>query len=143
MAVVIDDHLFFDLIAGIASPAVRDAVAAEAVYTTGCWYYRLARAVLAGSGAGSLSSRLETLGTAARDDTLAAIRRLPDEVGLLSFRTVAPVMATLAVRRSLNMLNAEALAVALVADAELVVAVGSDLLRDGAQDLQLGYQVLT
>ncbi len=40
------------------------------------------------------------------------------------------------------MLNAEALAVALVTGAELRVAVGSELLRNGAHDLQVGYQVL-
>lgn len=40
------------------------------------------------------------------------------------------------------MLNAEALAVALVAGAELRVAVASKLLRDGAHDLQVGYKVL-
>ena len=142
MAVVIDDHLLLNLIADIASPLVRQAVAGEAVYTTCCWYYRLARAVLAGGVTGSLSSRLEHLGEQARDATLASIRRLPDEVGLLGFRTVAPVMATLSVRRPLNMLNAEALAVALVAGAELRVAVGSDLLRDGSHDLGVGYLVL-
>lgn len=40
------------------------------------------------------------------------------------------------------MLNAEALAVALVAGAELRVAVGSDLHRDGAGDLGVGHLVL-
>lgn len=84
MAVVIDDHLLLDLIAGIASPAAHEAVSNDAVDTTGCWYYRLA----------------------------------------------------------LNMLNAEALAVALVAGADLRVAVASELPRDGAHDLQVGYQVL-
>ena len=54
---------------------------------------------------------------------------------------LAPVMATLSVRRPLNMLN-QALAVVLVAGAELRVAVGSDLLRDGAHDLGVDYLVL-
>lgn len=142
MAVVIDDRPLLDLIADIASPLVRQAVAGEAVYTTCCWYYRLARAVLAGGVTGSLSSRLEHMGEQARGATLASIRRLPDEVGLLGFRTLAPVMATLSVRRPLNMLNAEALAVALVAGGEIRVAVGSDLLRDGAHDLGVGYLVV-
>ncbi|MGH9150833.1 MAG: hypothetical protein ACRD03_00170 [Acidimicrobiales bacterium] len=121
---------------------MHDAVAGEAVYTTGCWYYRLARALLAASGAGSLSSRLEAVGPAARDDALESVRRLPDRIGLVSLRTSAPVMATLPVRRSLNMLNAEALAVALIVRGGLVVTVDSDLLRDGAADLGVGYQVL-
>ena len=77
MAVVIDDHLLLDVVAGVASPAEREAVANEVVYTTGCWYYRLARAVLAGSGDGSLSGRLDALGPEARDAALESIRRLP------------------------------------------------------------------
>jgi len=51
-------------------------------------------------------------------------------------------MANLAVRRPLNMLNAEALAVALVTGAELRVAIGSDLLGDGAEELDIRYRVL-
>ncbi len=142
MAVVLDDRLLLDLLAGTASAAVEAATAHETVYTTGCWYFRLARAVLAGSGTGALSSRLESVGPATSRAVLESIRRLPEGVGLLSFRTVVPVMATLRVSRSLNMLNAEALAVALIVGGGLVVAVGSDLLRDGAADLGVGYQVL-
>ncbi len=52
-------------------------------------------------------------------------------------------MAALRVRRPLNMLNAEALAAALVAGARLRVAIGSELLQDGARDLEVDYQVLS
>jgi hypothetical protein len=143
VAVVIDDHLLLDLIVGTASPAALEAVGSDAVFTTGCWYYRLARAVVASTGAGSLSGQLEALGPGARDAALESIRRLPDSVGLLSLRTVVPVMAALRVRRPLNMLNAEALAAALVAGARLRVAIGSELLQDGARDLEIDYQVLS
>lgn len=142
MAVVIDDHILLDLIVGGPSPAALEAVESDALYTTGCWYYRLARAAVTGTGAGSLSGRLEVPGPEERDAAVESIRRLPDSVGLLSLRTVVPVMAALRVRRPLNMLNAEALAVALVAGASLAVAVGSELLQGGAADLEIGYRVV-
>jgi hypothetical protein len=44
-------------------------------------------------------------------------------IGLLSYRTLVPVMAALRVRRPLNMLNADALAVALVVDGAIRVKV--------------------
>jgi hypothetical protein len=40
-----------------------------------------------------------------------SLQELPDEIGLLTSRTVVPVMLALGVRRPLNMLSAEALAV--------------------------------
>jgi hypothetical protein len=55
MAVVIDDHLLLGMLAGLPSEAIAEEMRAEVVYTTGCWHYRLARAVQAGSGSGSLS----------------------------------------------------------------------------------------
>lgn len=119
MAVVLDEHLLLDVLAGVVSPAVRDEIGDDVLYTTGCWYYRLSRAVLASSGAGSLSGRFATLGSAGRDVALESLRHLPATIGLLSSRTIVPVMAALRVRRPANMLNAEALAVALVVDANI------------------------
>lgn len=53
-----------------------------------------------------------------------------------------PVMAALRVQRQLNMLAAEALAVALVTGGRLFVRVDSPLLAAGADDLNLSYLVL-
>ena len=60
---------------------------------------------------------------------LISLQEVPDEIGLLTSRTVVPVMLALRVRRPLNMLNAEALAVALLAGAELIVTTESPLFR--------------
>jgi hypothetical protein len=57
-------------------------------------------------------------------------------------RTLVPVMAALRVRRQLNLLNAEALAVALLTSGVLVVSTDSPLLRSGALDVGFVYQVL-
>ncbi len=71
------------------------------------------------------------------------MRQLPERIGFLSLRGVVPVMAALRLQRPLNMLNAEALAIAAVVDGRLRVAVGSDLLRDGAAELGVDYQVIS
>ncbi len=51
-------------------------------------------------------------------------------------------MAALLVKRQVNMLTAEALAVALVTGGRLFVSVESQLLATGADDLRLSYLVL-
>ena len=141
MAIVIDDHLLLEVLAGIESPALSEELRAGVVFTTGCWYYRLSRAVRAGSGAGSLSGRLAGLEPSQRDRALLGLQDLPSMIGLLSYRTLVPVMAALRVRRPLNMLNADALAVALVVDGAIRVRVLSALLSDGARDLDVDYEV--
>jgi len=142
MAVVIDDHLLLGVLAGLPSEAIAEEMQADVVYTTGCWYYRLARAVQAGSGSGSLAGRLGALGAEERERALTSLQVLPQMIGLLSYRTVVPVMAALRVRRPLNMLNAEALAVALIVDGRVRTAVSSELLRSGAQDLAIDDQTV-
>ena len=61
MAVSVDDHLLLGFLAGLQSEAVSEETQADIVYTTGCWYYRLARAVRADAGSGSLTRRQLTL----------------------------------------------------------------------------------
>jgi hypothetical protein len=51
-------------------------------------------------------------------------------------------MFSLRVRRHLNVLTAEALAVAVLLQARVVVTTDAPLLRTGAADLGLNYQVL-
>ncbi|HTX01552.1 MAG TPA: hypothetical protein VMD59_22395 [Acidimicrobiales bacterium] len=41
MSLVVDDHLLLALLSS-ESPSVEPA---EAIFTTGCWHYRLARAI--------------------------------------------------------------------------------------------------
>lgn len=50
-------------------------------------------------------------------------------------------MAGLVVRRQPNLLTAEALAAALVADGTICVTVDSPLLRDGAEDLGIPFRL--
>jgi len=140
LAVVIDDHLLLSLLAGTAPPSVTDEARSGTVYTTACWYYRLARAV-ASSGAGSLSSRLTTLADAEQAKVRHQLDDLPAGIGILGWRTVVPVMVALRVRQQLNLLNAEALAVALLTSATVVITTASPLLRAGAADLGVDYRI--
>ena len=143
MAIVIDDHLLLDVLAGTESRELGDALDAGAVFTTGCWYYRLSRAVRTGSGTGSLSGRLSVLEPSQRDRALAGLQDLPSTIGLIGSRTLIPPMTALRVRRPLNMLNADALAVALVVDGGIRVKTRSELLGGGARDLGVDYRVFS
>ena len=69
-------------------------------------------------------------------------QELPDDVGLLHPRVVVPVMFALRVRRQLNLQSAEALAVALLVGGRLSVTTDAPLLRSGAHDLGVEYEVL-
>ena len=142
MAIVIDDHILFDVLAARASSTIQGEIDRGGVFTTGSWYYRLARAVGAGPGPGRLARRVESLTADEATRFRAALDDLPAEVGLLSLRFTVPVMQALRVRRPLNMLNAEALAAAVLLDASLVVSVDSALLRSGAADLAVDYTVV-
>ncbi|MDQ6615772.1 MAG: hypothetical protein M3083_13795 [Actinomycetota bacterium] len=66
---------------------------------------------------------------------IASVERLPEQVGLLSLRELVPVMTALDTRRRLNLLTAEAVAVAVVLDATIVVTTESALLTETCRDL--------
>ena len=76
-----------------------------------------------------------------RRGALTALDQLPDRIGLLDFRTVVPTMAALNVGRQLNLLAAEALAAALLLDADVLVATDAPLIRQGAARLGLTYRI--
>lgn len=141
MALVVDDYLLLDLLAGEPAEWLRAESSSSAIYTTASWYYRLALAAHRGSGVGTLSGRIASMPERQREAALAAIDNLPSQMGLLPARLLVPVMAKLDVRRRPNLLTAEALAVALVVDGGLVVTVEAPLLRSGASDLGVPYRV--
>lgn len=142
MAVVIDDRLLLDVLARRVAAPVASELASGGVFTTSSWYYRLGRAAFGGSGAGMLSSRLASFEAPVRDRVLAALQELPDDVGSLHPRVVVPVMFALRVRRQLNVLSADALAVALLVRGRLLVTTDASLLRSSAEELGISYDVL-
>ena len=140
--IVIDDQLLLAVLSETAPDDITAAVGKGEVFTTGSWYYRLGRAVTAGTGTGALSGRFQALDVSVRQRVSASLEDLPDQIGLLSLRVVVPVMQALAATRTLNFLNAEALGAALLLDASIAVTVDAPLLRAGAADLSVGYRLI-
>lgn len=99
----------------------------DEVFTTGCWYLRLCQAVARGAG-GALSGPLLSLAASRREAALRAVLELPDAVGMLTWRIVAPVMAAQLAGpgRGLNLLAREALAAASVLEAQVLMAPGNE-----------------
>ena len=113
----------------------------DRVFTSGYWYLRLCQAVVRGSG-GALSRPLLSLPPGRREAAIRAVLELPDHIELLSWRQLAPVMASQLAGpgRGLNLLSREALAVATVLEAEVITAVGNEnhLLRAALRQVGLG-----
>jgi hypothetical protein len=111
--IVVDDRLLFAVLAESGEPTVApfiDAADRGEMFTTGTWYWRLAR-IVAGPGRGSLSRTLDALSEAERIRVRLSLEVLPLSIGLLSLRRLVPVMAALP--GQLNLLTAEAVAAAL------------------------------
>ena len=81
-----------------------------------------------------MSGLLLALPPARRARVVQVVLELPERVEMLSWRVVAPVMANQfdGPGRRLNLLSREALAVASILNAEVVMAIGNEnhLLRD-------------
>ncbi len=50
--------LLLDVLAGLTNDEIREALQESGVFTTGCWYYQLSRAVHGDEVTGSLSRQL-------------------------------------------------------------------------------------
>jgi hypothetical protein len=95
----------------------------DEVFTTGLWYLRLCQAVLAASQiAGVLSEPFAALKEPDRQSALDALVDLPSEMGLLSLRDLAPLIAPLRQRYQLNVLAGEALGAAVELGAGVLMA---------------------
>ena len=140
--IVVDDHTLLAVLAGNADSDLLARVDSGDVFTTGSWYYRLARAVRDRQFSGSLSRRLESLPPEDKRTVVMSLGTLPEQIGVQSPRILVPVMAALSADiRRLNHLNAEALASALVLPAALRVVVASDVLRSACSTLGIALQV--
>jgi hypothetical protein len=112
--VIVDDALLLAILAeqeGVSEALLPTAAEAGEVFTTGSWYWRLARA-LARPGQGALSRALVASSEDEQRRVHNALDQLPAEIGLLSMRRLVPVMAALP--GQLNLLTAEAVAAAVV-----------------------------
>lgn len=133
---VVDDHNLLRVLAGQFENDDADALEAGAVFTTGSWYWRLARAVRGPASSGQLTRAFATLGDQSQDAVRAALADLPAQVGLYGARELVPVMTSLRTPRRVN-LSGEAVDTALLLDATIVVATRSDLMAESCQALDI------
>jgi hypothetical protein len=139
---VIDDHLLLGHLVGRLTGWMAQQVRESAVYTTASWYYGVANAATHGSGSGSLSGQIASLPDDEQQVFRSKIASLPDSIGLVGPRTLVPIMAAFRVPQRLNYLNAGALALAVVAEASIVVRTDSPLLRDACETMRVDYRVV-
>ena len=126
MTQLVDDRLLVTLLGGGDPPRP-----AEAVWTTGYWYVRLCRAVLGSTGpAGVLSTSFAALPGALHTQALRALLELPDRIGLVSLRTLGPLIGELSRRHRLNPLSIEVLAAAIQLEADVYLSAPSPRLEE-------------
>lgn len=122
---LVDDQLLSGILRG-ASPPKRRAP----VYTTGYWYVRLCQAVLgAADRPGTLSGPFLALPEPVRERAVNALLQLPDSVGLVSLRELAPLIGHHRRRHDLNILGMEVLAAAVHLEADVYLSAPSPRLE--------------
>ena len=100
---LIDDQLLGSVLRGRPSPRPN-----ASIYTTGYFYVRLCQAVLGSSAVtGVLSAPFASLPGDLRARAMRSLLELPEDIGLLSLRELAPVIGQLRVRYNLNTLGME------------------------------------
>jgi len=125
---LVDDRVLSGLLQGRAAPHLR---VHEGVYTTGCWYVRLCQAAFSPTVSGVLSGAFTELPEHLRGRAMESLLELPADIGLVSLRTLAPLIGQLRRRhRKLNLLSIEALAAALHLNADVCLATPSPPLQE-------------
>lgn len=140
MVLVVDDAL---LLTGSAPSELRSAMRRSELFTTGSWYYRLARAAHDRTFSGALSSAVGALPLDHQAHVQAGLEALPPEVGLLGMRRLVPVIRRIDVGRRLNFLTVEAVAAAVSLGGALRVTTESRLLSDASRVLEIDHQLLS
>jgi hypothetical protein len=136
--VIVNDALLLALLAeqeGISGALLITGAEDGEVFTTGAWYWRLAR-----PGRGALSRALTASSENEQRGVHRALDQLPAEIGLLSMRRLVPVMAALP--GQLNLLTAEAVAAAVVLGARIAVSTASPLLAAAASSVDVSVDVV-
>jgi hypothetical protein len=131
---VIDDQLVLSLILGRAVRAEGDLL------TTYTWWWRLGAAIRRRDG-GALSGPTLGLSDLERAALVDTVDALPTRIQVPDPRALYPLAADIAAAHSLNLLSAEAVAAAVVFEAEIVVAADNPSVRRVAEALEVAYRV--
>lgn len=136
---LIDDQALGLVLRGHSPRAIRRFEIA----TTGYWYVRLCQAVLGATDRpGVLSRPFADLPLDMRDRTIGAVLELPDEIGLMSLRTLGPDIGRLRGHHSLNILGMEVLAAAIHLEATVFLSVSSPRLEAALGSENCRYRIL-
>lgn len=118
MNAVVDDQCLSLILRGNSIAELEGC----SVFTTGYWYFRLCQAYFRSTSSGVLSRPYKDLAEPERSQAERRLLRLPDDIGLVSLRELAPSMAKLTVNYpTINLLAREALAASLFLDAKVVL----------------------
>ena len=138
MTQIVDDQLLGELLRGGHPPRPT-----EAVHTTGYWYVRLCQAVLGASErTGARSQPFAGQAPGIREPAIRRLLELPDEIGLVSLRTLGPLIARQRRRHRLNAPGIEALAAAAHLGADVFLSVPSPRLEDALRAEGLRVEVV-
>ena len=141
MTLLVDDQLLSVVLRGQELPAPLGSD--PTIATTGYWYVRLCQAVLGvADRPGTLSGPFTALPGDQREQALAAVLELPEEIGLVSLRELGPVIGRLRARHQLNILGAEALAAAVYLDATVALSARSPRLEGALSVEGMSFQVV-
>lgn len=133
--IVVDDHFIAQR---LAAGSLGDAD--EQVATTCSWWWRLS-AALAGSRGGALARRVAMLDPSQRRALFRTVASLPRRILVVDIRELIPAMAALSAVHHLNQLAAEAVVVAELLGADLVVSQDTPTVRHAATARGLSYRV--
>ena len=136
---LVDDQLLGSVLRGDPSPRHG-----ASIYTTGYFYVRLCQAVLRSSVAtGVLSAPFASLPGELHARAMRSLLELPEEIGLVSLRELAPVIGQLRARHHLNILGMEVLAAAVYLSADVYLSVSSPRLEESLRREARSVQTLT
>jgi hypothetical protein len=141
VTLLVDDRLLSVVLRGEDLPVPLDSNVA--ISTTGYWYVRLCQAVFGvAERPGTLSGPFTALPSGRREQALAAVLELPEEIGLVSLRQLGPVIGRLRARHQLNILGAEALAAAVYLRATVALSARSPRLEDALSVEGMAFHVV-
>ncbi len=136
---LIDDQLLGQVLRG-RTPRV---LASKELYTTGYWYVRLCQAVLsANERTGVLSRPFSELPQQLRQRAMIAVLELPVDIGLISLRDLAPIIAQLRTRHQLNISGIEAVAAASRLGAQVFLSASSPQLEDALRAERISVRTI-
>lgn len=116
---LIDDRLLVD---AILAPSRPPWARRRELFTTQYWYYRAARAAVAGAG-GHLSGPFTALPAVEQARAIESLLALPEDVAVPDVRSVVPEMVEVSRRHArLNLMNVEAVAAARVLAADVLLS---------------------